>query len=107
MLYGFRNETKEYKGMPYTVSKDLYGNHKAFNNGRYKTNPELSKEVSTVQNKMDHIRKISTLYSRVEAMLSICLTWELFQNVAAKTNNLSHLTSFRCNDNITLKGCLT
>ena len=44
--------TKEYKGICYTVFKDRYGNHnKLFNNERYKTDTELSKEVWAVKDK--------------------------------------------------------
>ena len=44
--------TKEYKGICSTVFKDRYGNHnKSFNNERYKTDTELSKEVWAVKDK--------------------------------------------------------
>ena len=44
--------TKEYKGICSTDFKDRYGNHnESFNNQRYKTDTELSKEIWAVKDK--------------------------------------------------------
>ena len=51
-IYITNYTTKEYKGICSTVFKGRYGNHtKSFNNERYKTDTELSKEVWVVKDK--------------------------------------------------------
>ena len=117
---------KEYKGICSTVFKERYRNHnKAFNNERYRTDTELSKEVWAVKNKNGTPKISWSIFERFPPYnlelkrCYLCLNEKLEIAIHKEGNllnrrceviskcrhqnkyKLRNLTPFSCNDDIT------